>query len=294
MAIEEPWHVRMEREDREREERREKEQREREEKMVRNLKFAAAGLMALVVLAFASCAAHTVGPGERGIKVTLGNMEATSLVPGLYFVNPFVTHIHDMNVQIAKLDDKTAVYTRDVQTATVHYVLTYSLEPEKAYLVYQQVGEDWDTKLVGPVVNEQVKRVLGQYDAVDLIAKRNDAARLIESDITTTLKQRHVLVNGLQLTNIDYTPAFEKAVEAKVVAQQKAIEEQNRTVQIEQQAKQTVISATAEANSMQIRAHALESNPKLVEWEAVQKWDGHMPQYMMGGAVPFINLQPGR
>ena len=49
----------------------------------------------------------------------------------------------------------------------------------------------------------------------------------------------------------------------------------------------------AEAKSMQIRAEALEQNAKLVEWEAVQKWNGVLPQYMLGnGTMPFLNLTP--
>lgn len=27
------------------------------------------------------------------------------------------------------------------------------------------------------------------------------------------------------------------------------------------------------------------------KYEAVQKWDGKMPQYMMGDSIPFINLK---
>ena len=55
-------------------------------------------------------------------------------------------------------------------------------------------------------------------------------------------------------------------------------------------AEATVLNAKAEAESIRIRANALEANAKLVEWEAVQKWDGKLPVYSMGGAVPFINL----
>ena len=32
-------------------------------------------------------------------------------------------------------------------------------------------------------------------------------------------------------------------------------------------------------------------NKNLVEYEAVQKWDGKLPQYMMGNSVPFVNLK---
>ena len=57
-----------------------------------------------------------------------------------------------------------------------------------------------------------------------------------------------------------------------------------------EEAKQKVIAAQAEAKSMAIRAQALTQNKSLVEYEAVQKWDGKMPQYMLGNSVPFINV----
>ena len=41
---------------------------------------------------------------------------------------------------------------------------------------------------------------------------------------------------------------------------------------------------------MAIRANALAQNKALVEYEAVQKWNGKLPIYMMGNAIPFINL----
>ena len=50
--------------------------------------------------------------------------------------------------------------------------------------------------------------------------------------------------------------------------------------------------AEAEAKSMAIRAKALSQNKSLVQYEAVQKWDGKMPQYMLGSSVPFINVTP--
>lgn len=37
----------------------------------------------------------------------------------------------------------------------------------------------------------------------------------------------------------------------------------------------------------------LAQNQRLVEWEAVQKWDGKLPQ-ITGGAVPFINVPAGQ
>lgn len=83
---------------------------------------------------------------------------------------------------------------------------------------------------------------------------------------------------------------FERAIESKVTAQQEALKAKNKTVQIQEEAKQKLISAEAEAKSMTIRANALTRNKALVEYEAVQKWDGKLPEYMMGNSIPFLNL----
>lgn len=102
---------------------------------------------------------------------------------------------------------------------------------------------------------------------------------------------QNVIVNSVQLVNIQYLKEFEKSVEDKVVAIQKAVEEKNRTVQVQEKAKQTVVAAEAAAKSMEIRAQALVANAKLVEYEAVQKWDGKLPQYMFGNSTPFIDMR---
>jgi prohibitin 2 len=205
---------------------------------------------------------------------------------------PMVQEIKQLDIRTLRWEEQTQAYTKDVQQADVSFVLTYSLEPAYTVEMYRTVGADWADKLMRQVVFEELKREFGQHEAVTLIATRDQAARAIEAGVKTKLAERHVLISGLQITNIDYTKQFEDSVEAKVIAQQRAIEEQNRTVQIEQQAKQKVISATAEAESMRIRANALEKNVRLVEWEAVQKWDGKLPQYQLGGTTPFINLAP--
>jgi prohibitin 2 len=251
-------------------------------------------VVAVLLLILASCSGTVVEPGHRGVKVTLGKVSTVPLEEGLHFMVPLLQHILQLDVRTLRWAETTQAYTKDVQQADVGFTLTYSLEPSFVVEMYRTVGVDWSQKLIGQVVLEELKRELGQHEAVTLIATRDQAARAIEAGVKQKLAEKHVLISGLQITNIDYTKLFEDSVEAKVIAQQRAIEEQNRTVQIEQQAKQKLISAQAEAESMRIRAKALESNARLVEWEAVQKWDGKLPQYQLGGATPFINLSPAK
>lgn len=249
----------------------------------------------LVALSLSACGFQTVDTGHRGLKVAFGEVISEPLTEGLYFYNPFSTKIVELDTRAVSWSSQTACYTHDIQQAMVKFTVNYHLDPTQVAAVYKTIGADWAAgQNLGQIIFEEIKRELGQHDAVDVIANRNAVARVVESGITAKLLSKNIIVTGFQLTNIDYTKEFEHAVEAKVVAQQRAVEEQNHTVQIKEQAAQKVLQAEAEAKSIQIRAQALEKNDKLVQWEAVQKWNGQMPQYMMGGATPFISLNPGK
>jgi regulator of protease activity HflC (stomatin/prohibitin superfamily) len=251
-------------------------------------------VIAIIVVSVAGCGIKVVDTGQRGIQTRFGKIASESLPEGLYFYNPLTSNIVEIDTRVQRQDGETESYTRDVQQATIKYTLNYRLQQDKAHVMYRDVGRDWEQKLIPQVVLGTLKEVVGKWDAVDLIANRDKAGATAFEAIRSNLADRFVEVSRFEITDIAYTHEFENSVEQKVIAQQKAIEEQNRTKQIEEQARQKVLSAEAEAKSMQIRAEALEQNAKLVEWEAVQKWNGVLPQYMLGGATPFINLNPGK
>ena len=101
-------------------------------------------------------------------------------------------------------------------------------------------------------------------------------------------------MSRLDLTNMDFDDGYEAAIEAKVVAVQNAEKAKNETVQIQEESKQKIIEAEAEAKAMQIKTEALSKNKGLVDYEAVQKWDGKLPEFIGGGAMPFINVKSGK
>lgn len=261
----------------------------------RLLMWAAIAIIAVILLIVAGCGIKVVDTGQRGIETRFGKVVSESLPEGLYFFNPFTNTIVEIDTRVQRQDGETDTYTRDVQQAAIKYTLNYRLQQNAAHLMYRDIGRDWEQKLIPQVVLGTLKEVVGKWDAVDLISNRDKAATAAFDSIRQNLAERNVEVSRFEITDIEFTREFENSVEQKVIAQQRAIEEQNRTKQIEEQARQKVLSAEAEAKSIQIRAQALERNAKLVEWEAVQKWNGVLPQYMLGsGATPFINLNPAK
>jgi prohibitin 2 len=261
----------------------------------RILLWGAIAAIAIVVLSIAGCGIKVVNTGNRGIETRFGKVVSESLPEGIYFFNPVTNTIVEMDTRVQRQDGETDTYTRDVQQAVIKYTLNYRLQQNAAHLMYRDIGRDWEQRLIPQVVLGTLKEVVGKWDAVDIISNRDKATTSAFNAIRENLGKYNVEVSRFEITDIAFTREFENSVEQKVIAQQKAIEEQNRTKQIEEQARQKVLSAEAEAKSMQIRAEALEQNAKLVEWEAVQKWNGVLPQYMLGGgSVPFINLNPNK
>ena len=231
-----------------------------------------------------------VGPGERGVKVTLGKVSPESYPEGIHLITPFISKMKTMDVKTQKNNIETSVYTKDIQQARISYVINYNLVPEMAYKMYQEIGMDYRNKILVPVAEGVIKDVIGKWNAQDLVANREVATNDILEKLIDQVKDKYINVTGFQIININYSSVFEKAIESKVTAEQEALKAKNKTVQIQEEAKQKVIAAQAEAKSMAIRAQALSQNKSLVEYEAVQKWDGKMPQYMMGNTVPFINI----
>ncbi|MBN1784074.1 MAG: prohibitin family protein, partial [Alphaproteobacteria bacterium] len=188
-----------------------------------------------------------------------------------------------------RIQNTMDIYTKDIQQARLLFSINYNLHKDKSHNMYLNVGENWEDVILMPLIQKVVKDIIGKWDAVDLIENRERAGKQILEQMQIAVENLDITVTGFSIENIDYSDVFEDAIEAKVVASQRAIEAENKTRQISEEAKQQLIAAKAESEAMRIKANALSQNRSLVEYEAVQKWDGKMPQ-VTGGSVPFLNL----
>ena len=232
-----------------------------------------------------------VGVGERGVKVTLGQTSPVALEEGVHFVMPFISTVKKMNVKTVKANIATMAQSKDIQQARIVYVVNYNLQPENAPKMWRTVGRDYVSVVVMPTVEGIVKDTIGKWNAQDIVANREKVASEVLFKLNEKLGPKYINVSDFQITEIQYSQAFEQAIESKVTAEQEALKAKNKTVQVQEEARQKIIASEAEAKSMAIRAQALTQNKNLVEYEAVQKWDGKLPQYMMGNSVPFVHLK---
>ena len=246
---------------------------------------------AVMLMMLQACGFEIVDTGYRGVETRFGEVVGGSLPEGFHWYNPLTSDITELDVREQKWESDGLCYTSDTQNVKVEFTLNYYPEPAYIHNMYKEVGEDWANKLIPQIVIGKIKEVVGQYKAEDLVTNRVKATSDILAGVTEKLLTKHIIVKNFEINNLDFNDPFENAIEAKVIAVQQAKEAVNKTVRIKEEAQQKIIEAKAEAESMRIRANALSQNKSLVDYEAVQKWNGVLPVYNMGNSTPFINIK---
>lgn len=248
-------------------------------------------LYLLILGSFISgCGFEVIDTGHRGVKTHFGKVVGEPLDEGLWFYNPITSSIVELNVQENKIEGIADSFTKDTQNVKVSYAIVFYPDHSQIHNIYQKFGKNWEEKLVTPAIQSATKDVVGQYVADDLVGKRDAIRMTAQKELTDKLKERNIIVTSMSIMNLDFDEAYETAVEQKVVAIQNALKAKNVTVQIEEQAKQTVASAKADAEAMKIKSQALAQNKGLIEYELAKKWDGKLPETMFGSAIPMINI----
>lgn len=253
------------------------------------MKFKSLLLVPLLALGLQGCA-EVVDSGYTGVKRTFGEIQEQTYPAGVYFYNPFTSSMFEVDNRVQRLDGSTPTYTKDVQQADIKYVVNYNLEPSASARIMIDVGRDYEQKVVNQVLAGKLKDVIGQWNAIDLIANRGKAAIQIQESMSTELAKYGITIRNVELTDIGYQAQFEKAVEDKVTAVQRAEEAKNNTVRVQEEANQRIIAAEADAKAMQIKTAALKQSQSLVLYEAVQKWNGVLPRIVGGDGGTLLSI----
>ena len=258
------------------------------------LRYVGIGVAAVVLIIVMFCSLYVIDAGFSGVKSTFGNVEEKTYQSGLGFKLPW-TKVIEFDVRTKKIAGTTTSYTSDMQTAQIAYNLTYNLRNDNIHQLYKTVGTDYEAKKIIPILNDVLKNDIGKWQAQELVANRDSARRQINGLLQARMDERYFENITFQLDSIDYSDNFEKAIERKVIAEQDAQTSKNNTVRIQEEAQQKVISAQAEAEAMKIKAEALAKNPALIQYEATLRWNGELPETMLGnGSVPMIQLPIGK
>jgi regulator of protease activity HflC (stomatin/prohibitin superfamily) len=231
-----------------------------------------------------------VGAGERGVVFNqLHGVEQKILGEGLSFIIPVIERVIKMDVRIRKSDTRSTGASKDLQTVATEIVLNYHLFPDKVNKVYQQIGLEYEKRIIDPAVQEIVKAVTAKFTAEELITKRQFVKDEIKTSLHDRLMTNNISLDELNITDFQFSKGFNEAIEAKQTAEQLALKAQRDLERVKIEGQQKVVQAKAEAEAQRIQKETI--SPIVLQLRAIEKWDGKFPQVIGGsGAMPFINL----
>jgi len=264
---------------------------------VKLIVYAVLGVLALI-LVFSFLPFTTVGSGERGVVVKFGAVQDKVLPEGLHFINPFTTDVEKMDVKIQKEEVNASAASKDLQTVTAKVALTYHLSPDRVSKIYQEVRRDYGARVIAPKLQESVKAATAKYTAEELITKRALVKDEMKVAMTEKLGNSGILIDDFNIVDFDFSQQFNAAIEAKVTAEQKAKEAQNKLVQVQAEAQQSIERARAEAESIRLQSQAANNDKFIqlkqleVQQEFARRWNGQLPQNLYGSApIPFLPIK---
>lgn len=177
------------------------------------------------------------------------------------------------------------VQSKDLQEITVRASLVYSIYPDQAAEIYDQVGAEYQLRIIEPIFFDAIKEAGGQRVALSFAEELASIADDIRAIVAPQLEERGIQVHSVALEDAVFDPDFILAVKNKVVADQKA-EEQRKLVEAERAVKEQI---ELQAQAEQARANSLGLTPEqYLNWLWLQKWNGTLPTTLLSDSGEVI------
>jgi len=234
-----------------------------------------------------------VEAGHRGVVLNWGAVSKDVRAEGLSFRIPVMQRVVVMDVRVQKEQVEASAATRDLQSVSSDVALNFHVLPDEVDRVYQNVGLSYIDTLIAPILQEAIKASTARYTAEELITKRENVREDIKNIVREKLSTTGIAVDEFNIVDFSFSKSFDAAIEAKVTAEQEALAAKNKLEQVKFEAEQRVAGARAEAEAIKIQAQAIQQQggANYVQLQAIEKWDGRLPQqYVPGSAMPFLNI----
>jgi len=257
-------------------------------------------VLALLVLSTFFGSWYTVGSDQRALLFTNGRIVGVEDA-GLHFKTPFSQSVTKVDIRTQHADSPAPAGTYDLQAVDTNVSVNFHFDSTKLPDIYKRTGLDVAANIVEPRIQETVKAVVAQYNAEELLKRRELVREKIVELLRGKLAAYDLILEDIQITDFKFDPSFTKAIEDKQVAEQQALTEKNNLAKVQVIAQQAVAKAQGQADSnlaiakanaqaIDVQGEALRANPMYLELRRIERWDGAYPRVVTGGDKSLLGL----
>lgn len=230
-------------------------------------------------------AMYQIPAGHIGVVYTFGAITG-QIGEGLQFVAPWKS-VKEASIQVQghKFNEENkntlAAFSEETQEVFIAATLNIRVSPVAIQKLYREVGPNYFDIVVAPRVAQNFKDETVKYKSVDIAPNREEIRRAVRDKLQSELSERYSIeVVDMLLDDIDFNDDFKKAIEAKQVATQRALEEEQKVAVVRHQAEQAVERAVGEGNAiLAVAEKQAEANlklsqsltPALIQYTMVQR-----------------------
>lgn len=227
----------------------------------------------------------TIATGEVGIKTTWGKITNTNMKEGIQFKYPWQDVIK-MNIKVQKYENEKSMETstKDMQVVkSVIVSVNYQLDEDKVTDMFRQVGQNYNAIVLEPAIQETIKSAISQYNAEELVTKRNEVSDKILEILSVKVNDYGLKIISVSLKNFDFSSEYNASIERKTIAEQNALTAEQELKSSEANAKKKVIEAQAEADANKIKNQTI--TDEILTQQFIEKWNGELPKVMGEGNI---------
>lgn len=236
------------------------------------------GIILLIILVTVGASITTVPTGYVGVKTRFGKVQDDVIQEGLNTKAPFIEKIVKIDCRTQKIESQSEGSTKDMQTVKIAIAINYNVNKDTANELYREVGKNYEDVIVKPAILEGVKSAMAQYTAEELITKRAEVSNEIQKTITEKIIHRGFSITEFNVTNIDFSEEYDKAIETKAVKQQEVITAQAELEKQKIQNEKEISEAEKDAKVMEFQNQqttdkTLELRKLEVQQKLIEKWN---------------------
>jgi regulator of protease activity HflC (stomatin/prohibitin superfamily) len=235
--------------------------------------------------------------GEREVAViTRLNQYERTVGAGWNYKTPFITaHATTYNIATQSVDIQMASTSKDQQAVQLSLNILYRIDRNKVEDIYKTIGggginqpsgDERIKIIIDPIIQDVAKSVSAEFQATEQLTERSTFGNKIQETLKSRLSEYNIILERVNITNIDFSEEFNKAIERKVVAQQLA---EQKKFELEAEKNQLEVERV-KAQTVDIQGQALRANPEVLRNKTIEKWNGVLPQ-VQGNNDVIIDLK---
>jgi len=263
---------------------------------------------------------YSISAQEVGVVVRPSGVDENELGTGWHFVAPWnsvkvmdkTVWVYTLTKSIAEgekpVDDAIWAPTSDGIKMGFDISVNWHIDPTQASWIYANISASQDGEgkyhwmeenIIRPAIKSIMPLTISKYTPIECYSdKRAEIQDRVQTALIDELAKNHIIVDVAQIREVYYNHDFETAINQKKLEEQKVLTMVQITRQKDEQLKQAEIDkniaiqqAEGEAKALQIKGSSINANPKIIQLEWINKWDGELPNYMMGnGQGVILNL----